>query len=453
MLLHDELILNIEKLSNLGFGLARNEGQIVFVKGACPQDKVKAKIIKITKNYAIAEILEILDQSPHRITPFCPMQKICGACQLQFIDYNYQLELKKEIIQDAMRTIAGNSFEVRDVVPSPKQQECRRKIQYSVAQPKVSQRLKIGYYKDKSHDVVNIKYCPIQPKICDDVVDYIRENACKFGVTGYDEKTHSGDLRHLVIRSSVVTGNLLVVLVVNARSVSACLRNFAEAIYNKFPNIAGICANFNNLKTNLILSENTKCICGENFVTEKICDINFQIGANTFFQVNPESAENIFKFIKEHIKRNFSDPLILDAYAGITAFGFVLADVSKMVVSVEDCLESVELARKVQQANNISNVELHHMDAGEFFSQETRKFDVVILDPPRKGCSIESLNYAKNLAKSQIIYVSCNPATLARDLKYLVEMGAKVEYIQPFDMFCHTYHVESVAIIDVSSQS
>ena len=450
MLLHDELILKIEKLSNLGFGLARHDGQVVFVKNACPQDNVKAKIIKITKNYAVAEIIEIIDPSPHRVTPFCPMQKICGACQLQFIDYNYQLELKKEIVQDSMKSIAGQNFEVKNVIPSPKQKECRRKIQYSIAQPKNSDRLKIGYYKDKSHDVVNIKYCPIQPQLCDDVVNYIRENACKFGITGYNEKIHSGDLRHLVIRSSVTTGKILVVLVINSQKTSSNLLNFAKAIYNNFQNhISGVCVNFNDKKTNLILTKNTKCLCGEDFINEKICDINFQVGPNTFFQVNPESAENIFQFIKKHIKNNFINPVVLDAYAGITAFGFVLSDICKEVVSVEECLESVELARTVQKINNISNIELNHMDAGEFFSKESRKFDLVILDPPRKGCSIESLNYAKKLAKSQIIYISCNPATLARDLKYLVEIGAKVEYIQPFDMFCHTYHIESVAIISV----
>ena len=449
MVLHDEITLNIEKLSNLGFGIARYEGQVVFVRDACPQDRVIAKILKVAKNYAVAEIVEVLDESPHRVTPFCQMQKICGACQLQFVDYAYQLDLKKEIIKDAMRTIAGSNFEIRDVISSPKQRECRRKIQYSVSQPKVSQRLKIGYYKDKTHDVVNIKYCPVQPSICDDVVDYIRENAYKFGVKGYDEKTHSGVLRHLVLRSSVATEELLVTLVVNSSIISSDLKIFAESIYNNFSNVSGVCINFNNLKTNLILTNNTKCICGKDYVVEKICNVDFQIGPNTFFQVNPESAENIFSFIKAHIKKNFSEPLILDAYAGITAFGFVLADIAKLVVSVEESFESVELAQKVQQNNNISNVELNQMDAGKFFSQETRKFDVVILDPPRKGCSVESLNYAKSLAKSQIIYVSCNPATLARDLKHLVEIGCKVRFIQPFDMFCHTYHVESVAIIDV----
>ncbi len=452
MHLQNELILNIEKLSNLGFGLAKNDGKVIFVNGACPQDTVKARIIKNTKNYAMAEILEILESSPYRVTPLCPLQKVCGACQLQFIDYNYQLKIKKQIIEDAMHQVLGNKFEVHDVIPSLKQWECRRKIQYSVEQSKISKNLKVGYYKNKSHDVINIKYCPIQPKICDEVVAYIREIAQNFGITGYDEKTNTGILKHIVIRSSVSTGKLLLTLVVNLKSVSGGLIKFANSIYEQFSEISGVCANFNILKTNLILTKNTRCLFGDEFVSEKICDINFQIGSNTFFQVNPESAENIFKFIKDHISHNFTEPTILDAYAGITAFGFVLAGISKLVVSVEECFESVELARKVKEINGITNVELYNMDAGEFFQQEKRKFDVVILDPPRKGCSLESLQYAKQIAKSQIIYVSCNPATLARDLNILISMGAKVRYIQPFDMFCHTYHVECVAIIDVGGK-
>ena len=219
--------------------------------------------------------------------------------------------------------------------------------------------------------------------------------------------------------------------------------------------ISGVCANFNEQKTNLILTNKTQCLCGKSFITEKICDVEFQIETNTFFQVNPESAENIFKFVKNHISSNFKEPTILDAYAGITAFGFVMADIAKPVVSVEECYESVELAKKVQDINGITNVELNHMDAGEFFKdalKNNRKFDVVILDPPRKGCSEESLKYAFELGTHQIIYVRCNPATLARDLKFLANLGAKVKFLQPFDMFCHTYHVENVAIIEVKKQ-
>ena len=352
-----------------------------------------------------------------------------------------------------MRNIAGTSFEIREVIPSPKQWECRRKIQYSVRSSGNSDRLKIGYYQNKSPDIINIKHCPIQPEVCDRIVNYIRGNAQKFSVTGFNENTHSGDLRHVVMRSSSLDEKILLTLVINSKATSKNVAGFAKEIYNNFPEISGVCINLNDLESNLILSDKTECLCGEPFIREEICGIKFLVGTNTFFQVNPESAENIFKFVKDHIAGNFENPEILDAYAGISAFGFVLASVAKSVTSVEECRESVELAEEVRKINGISNVELNHMDAGEFFRQSLengRKFDIIVLDPPRKGCSEESLTYATQLARKQIIYVSCNPATLARDLKFLTTLGGKVRFIQPFDMFCHTYHVESVAIIDMN---
>ena len=446
---NDELILKIEKLSNLGFGIARYENLVIFIKGACPQDIIKTMISKVNKTYAFGDILEFITPSPHRVLPFCNMQKICGACQIQFIDYEYQLTLKKEIIKDAMRSIACSDFEIKNVIPSPRQTECRRKSQYSVCQVKKTGNFKIGYYQDKSHDVVNVKHCPIQPVICDKVIDYIRGNANRFGLTGYNELDHTGDLRHIVIRSSASNGNLLVVFVINNNFVSKNLKKLAEDVFKAFPEIIGVSVNFNDLRTNVMLTGRTECVYGSDVLNEKVCGVDFLIGANTFFQVNIESAANIFGFIKDHIKKTFQNPTVLDAYAGITTFGFILADICDLVVSVEENVESVRLASLVRKMNNISNVELHCGDAGEFFAKENRKFDVVILDPPRKGCSVESLDNAVKLAKSQIIYVSCNPATLARDLKYLIEKGAKVRFIQPFDMFCHTYHVESVAIIEV----
>ena len=184
-----------------------------------------------------------------------------------------------------------------------------------------------------------------------------------------------------------------------------------------------------------------------------MCDKTFKIGAKTFFQVNPATANNIFKYLKDFITNHFSNPLILDAYAGITAFGICMSDIASKVVSIEEVKESVELAKTIIKENNINNIELHQGDAGKFLSEQSlleRQFHVTILDPPRKGCSANSLDYALKLTKDKIIYVSCNPATLARDLKYLKEQGAIVEYIQPFDMFPHTYHIENVAIISVN---
>lgn len=447
------LKVEIEKLSNLGFGIAKVDGYVIFVEGACPGDTVKIRLGKKNKSYANAKVLEIVKPSSHRVEPFCPMQKVCGACQLQFINYDYQLKLKKEIVEDTMKSIFGGEVEVRDVIPSPKNREYRHKIQYPVGETRDSKRIIAGYYKTGSHELVNIKYCPIQPEYCDKIIEFIRVGAQECGISGYNEKKHAGDLRHVVIRTSNYSKKSLVILVVNSTRAFDKLKKFAHKIYSELDNISGVGVNFNSKKTNVIMGENTEMLEGEGFIEEKLCDKVFKVGAQTFFQVNPESANNIFSYVKEYIRSNFEAPLVLDAYAGITTFGICLSDITKKVVSVEEVKASVDLASKVIKENGIKNVELHNMDAGKFFEKElntkSRKFDVTVLDPPRKGCTQESLDYALKLTKGKIIYVSCNPATLARDLKYLVEKGCKVEFIQPFDMFPHTYHVEDVAVISM----
>ena len=447
------LTVKIEKLSNLGYGITKVDGYVIFVEGACPEDTVKIRVGKKNKNFANAKVLEIIEPSPHRVKPFCPMQKVCGACQLQFIDYDYQLKLKKEIVKDTMRSIFNGEVEVRNVIPSPDIKSYRHKIQYPISQTKDSKRILAGYYKPASHEIVNIKYCPIQPEYCDTIINFIREQAPKFGISGYVEKQHSGDLKHVVIRTSNYSKENLVVLVINSPRQLEKISKLAHEIYMKLDNIRGVGINYNPNKTNLIMSDRTEIIEGEGFIEEKLCDKTFKIGADTFFQVNPMSADNIFRYVKDYISKNFKKPLILDAYAGITTFGICLSDIAKRVVSVEEVKASVDLATKIIKENKIDNVELHNMDAGKFFEKELntkgRKFDVTVLDPPRKGCTEESLDYALKLTTGKIIYVSCNPATLARDLKYLVSKGCKVEYIQPFDMFCHTYHIENIAIIAV----
>ena len=243
---------------------------------------------------------------------------------------------------------------------------------------------------------------------------------------------------------------VLVTLVVNSKKVFPRLKDFCNEIFAEFKQVAGVCVNFNTKKTNVILSDETECVCGKDFVKEKILNKTFRIGANTFFQINPKSAENIFAYVKNYIKENFETPTVLDAYAGIATFGIIVSDVAQKVVSVEENTESIEKAREVLELNNIDNVELHNEDTAKFCKKTKRKFDVIILDPPRKGCSQESLNEVLRLSKGKIIYVSCNPATLARDLKYLCEQGCNIESVQPFDMFCHTYHVENVAVINVN---
>ncbi len=446
-----ELDVCIEKLSNLGYGIAKHNGFVIFVTDVAPGDKVRIRIVKKNKNFAHAIVLELLSPSPYRVKPFCPLQKVCGACQLQFIDYNYQLKLKKDIVADAVRSICGAEIEIRDVIPSPKQIQYRHKIQYPVSETKSS--IRAGYYKTGTHELVNIKYCPIQPTYCDEIIEFIRQNAKKCGISGYNETEHSGLLRHIVIRTSSLNQKSLVILVVNAEGVRAEFIELARKIYTEIDNIAGVGINYNVRKTNLILGEKTEILEGDGFIEEKLCDRVFKVGAKTFFQVNPYTADNIFRYVKEYISNHSQNSVLLDAYAGITAFGICMADVAKKVVSVEEVKESVALADVIVRENKIKNVELHNKDAAEFFESELKKrkkgYDITILDPPRKGCTEKSLDYALQLTKEKIIYVSCNPATLARDLKYLIAQGCRVEFIQPFDMFPHTYHVESVAVINL----
>ncbi|MEI8128527.1 MAG: 23S rRNA (uracil(1939)-C(5))-methyltransferase RlmD [bacterium] len=449
----DEIVVNIEKLSNLGFGIAKHEGLVVFVENACPEDRLKIKITKLNKNWANAQIVEILEKSRHRVEPFCALQNVCGGCQLQFIDYDYQLQLKEEIIKDALKSIANIDVEVKNPVPSPENVHYRHKVQYPIAQTKVSKRILAGYYKPKSHEIINIKHCPIQPEICDKIIEFIRNSAYDYTISGYNEKKNGGDLRHVVLRISKATGKVLVVLVVNSPKIFEKLQDFAQNLHENFKEIVGVCVNFNPKKTNVIMGETTELLVGKDFIKERILDKTFRIGPKTFFQINPQSAENIFAFVKDYIKNNFETSTVLDAYAGVSAFGISVCDICRKVVSVEENKESVDLAAETLELNEIKNVELHNMDTQKFFEKELktkkRKFDVIILDPPRKGCSESCLEKAIQLCKGKIIYISCNPATLARDLKYLVSKGANVEFIQPFDMFCHTYHIESVAVINI----
>ena len=445
-----ELDLEIEKLTSDGKGIAHYNGIVVFVDNTCPKDKVRVEVIKQNKSYWIAEPTEILEKSPHRVKPFCPMHNVCGACNLQYIDYDYQLEIKREIVKDFMRWF---DVEIEPTEASPQIRGYRHKVQYPIRQTQVSKRILAGYFKPKSHDIINIKYCPIQPAICDEIIEFIRETAPLYNIEGYDEKKHKGLLRHVVIRSSANFDENLVTLVINHNKTPERLKDFAQKLYDKFDNVVGVGVNFNDKKTNLIMSDKTVTLYGEKTIKDTICDITFNIGANTFFQVNPKSAENIFRFVKDYIKTNFKKPTILDAYAGISAFGAVMSDIAQKVVSVEENQQSIELAKEVKKINKLKNIELNCEDSETFFQQESednKKYDVIILDPPRKGCTQSTLDYALKLLSSTIIYVSCNPSTLARDLKYLTENGAKINRIKPFDMFCHTNHIETVAIIEVN---
>ncbi len=437
-----------QKLVYEGAALAKPDGYPVFIDGACPGDKLKIKITKANKNFANAVIEEIIEPSPHRVKPFCPMHNVCGGCGWQHIDYDFQLEQKRNIVEETVKKITGEDIEVKPVVASPQTKAFRSKVQYPVSQTKVSKRLLAGYYKKGSHELVNIKFCPIQPKIIDKITDFIRQNAQELGISGYSEKSHKGNLKHIVYRYSRSENNLIVIFVVNDTQLRDKFKKLSKKLTDEFAHIKGCLINYNPEKTNLIMSNDTRKITGENFITEKIGDKIFKISANSFFQVNIGSAENIFNIVKDIIKNNYKDCRILDAYSGVSSFGIWLSDAAKEVVSVEEAPSATKDAAENVKLNNVTNLTALNGDAKKIFEEliaQGQKFDVTVLDPPRKGCEKESLDYAVKLTEKAIIYVSCNPSTLARDLKYLHENGFQTQYIQPVDMFCHSYHIESVA--------
>ena len=444
----DIIELTAQKLVYEGDALSKIDGYPIFIEGACPEDKLKVKITKANKNFAGAVIEEIIEPSSHRVKPFCPMHNVCGGCGWQFVDYDFQLEQKQNIVFETVKKILGQEIEVKPVIPSPETREFRSKVQYPVSQTKVSKRLIAGYYKKGSHELVNIKFCPIQPKILDKITEFIRKTAQELEISGYNEKKHTGDLRHIVYRYSKSQNECIVIFVVNDTVLRDKFKKLSKKLMAEFAHVKGCLINYNTEKTNLIMTNDTRKIQGENYIIEKIEDKSFKISANSFFQVNIGSAKNIFNTVKNIIAANYPNSRILDAYSGVSSFGIWLSDNASEVVSVEEAPSATKDAADNIVLNSVKNLKALNGDAKKIFEQlvkDNEKFDVTVLDPPRKGCEKQSLDWAIQLTKKAIIYVSCNPSTLARDLKYLHENGFMTKYIQPVDMFCHSYHIESVA--------
>lgn len=441
--------VKIQKLLYGGKSLAKIDGFPVFVEGGCPEDIAEIKIVKRNKSYAIGQIVDLKTPSLYRVKPFCPMHNVCGSCGLQNISYEEQLRQKRLIVQETISKIYGENIDVLPVKFPKNNKNYRHKVQYPISQTKVSKRIIAGYYKKNSHEAINIKYCPVQPEILDELTEFIRTAATEFNITGYDEKCHSGLLRHVVYRISRFSGKILVTLVINSNKIDKNLNKFSSKLMS-FENVTGVVANFNTAKTNVITGKRSVCVCGDDFIIEKIGDVQYKVSSGSFFQVNPESAEIIFNTAKEMIKANVENPSILDAYSGVSAFGLQMKDFAKEIICVEESKSSTDDAKFNVQLNNAENVTVINDDASrtfEKFVNDGKKFDVVLLDPPRKGCSIESLDYAAKLSSKLIVYVSCNPSTLAKDMRYLSDKGFEPKYVQPADMFCYTPHIESVALL------
>lgn len=443
--------ITVQKMVNTGLGLAKDGGVPVFIEDVVTGDVLDAKIISRSKSYEKGMIEQIKITSKYRVKPFCALANVCGGCQWQYISYDYQLEAKREIVKDCLKKIAGIDIKVLPVIPASSTKGYRCKVQYPLGQTKVSKRILAGYYKKGTHEIVNVKHCPIQPLIIDEVVQFLRDKAQEMGIPAYDEARHKGTLRHFVVRYSKTEKNLVATIVVNDKKVRKNTKELADAIYNKFPQVVGVVLNFNIEKTNKIVGKNSELVAGKDFITEKIGGFKYKISSGSFFQVNIDSAQNLLNVVKDIITKYHKNPKILDAYSGVGTFGIYLSQIAKKVVAIEEYHQAVEDYRENIRMNVIENIDVIEGDAKKILHKLNilkEKFDVVITDPPRRGCDKEALDALASLSNKHIIYVSCNPATLARDAKELAAKGFALKSAQPVDMFCHSYHIETVALFE-----
>lgn len=448
----DVLELKIESVGNEGQGVAKVDGYAVFVPNTCRGDVVKAEITLAKKSFARAKVLEVITPSELRVTPECGLCKVCGGCQLMHIRYDEQLNIKKDAVRDCLKKIGGIETEVKETVGLENPFEYRCKVQYPVQQTKVSRRFLIGYYKENTHEIVNIKRCPVQPSVIDDITEFVRVTAQELELTAYNEKKKYGLIRHIVYRYSHTNNNILITFVINDEEAPEELYQLAQKLQEKFSAVSGVVANFNTSPNNVIMGKKSEVLLGNGVIEETLSGRKFEISSGSFFQVNPAIAEKLFQYVHDEIKSRIPSPSVLDMYAGGAAFSIFLSDIASSITAVESSQTAADDAEKNMQLNSIDPDFIDYIlaDAQQALDElknENKTFDVVVLDPPRKGCEPPVLEKVAEMANSYIIYVSCNPATLARDLKILKERGFEVESAQPFDMFCNTYHVETVAIL------
>ena len=447
----EEYVVLIEKMLFGGDSLARIDGKTVFVSGGCPDDKVKIKITKVNKNFVYASIVDIIETSKYRKSPVCALHNVCGSCNWQYISYEQQLQQKENIVRETIKNITGKNYKIHEIISSPKISEYRCKVQFPVSQTKVSKRILSGYYKTGTHELINIKFCPMNKTIISEICEFIKKQAQDIGLTAYDEKTNKGLLKHFIFRQSSDEKNILVILVINDNVLSNNLKLLAERIFTEFDNVVGVCANFNTKKTNVILGNKTISIYGNDYYIDKLSDKIYKISANSFFQVNPYCAEVIFDKVKELISLKTDNPTILDAYSGVSSFGIWMSDIASKVTCIEEIVSASNDAKENIVLNHLDNVEIINGDAAIEFEKLIKnkvKFDVCIVDPPRKGCTVESIKNLVQLSKNYIVYVSCNVSTLARDMNLLAEYGYFPTHIQPADMFPNTYHIETIAFFE-----
>ena len=449
MLSKDKMyVVDIVDIGQGGVGIGKFEGFTVFVDGGLIKDKIKVKITKSKKNYAVGQIVEILEPSPYRVERKCSKElKECGGCQIQELDYKEQLNLKTNEVKQVITRIGKlDDVVVNDALGMEEPFRYRNKAQFPIQ--KVDGVPVIGFYKKKSHDIIPTDNCIIQHDVNDKIIKIIKTYIRAYKVSIYDEKTHTGVLRHLVTKVGFTTKEVMVVLVANGRKLPY-LNELASVLKENIPGFKTLVVNVNREKTNVILGNENRIIYGDGKINDNIGDLVFEISPLSFFQVNPVQTEVLYNKVLEYANLGENDT-VFDIYCGIGTISLFLAQKAKKVYGIEIVEEAIKDAKKNAEINKLDNVEFYVGKAEDVVPnmyKQGKRANVVVVDPPRKGCDEKVLDTIISMQPDRVVYVSCNPSTLARDLNYLDERGYKCLEIQPVDMFPHSVHIENVALI------
>lgn len=447
----DQIVqVEITDLGESGEGIGRYEGMTIFVNGGIVGDTVKVKIQTVKKNYAMGKVVKMVKASAVRVEAPCPYFKRCGGCQIMNMDYSKgQLAYKEKVVKDAMERIGGFAgIKIETIIGMENPLRYRNKGQYPVAEGKNG--TEIGFFEKASHKVVNIEDCLLQSERHQLINQIIRDFVSEFKIKIYDEKSHKGLLRHVMIRHSESLGGIMVVLVVNGPELpkESILR---DRLLEGVPAIKSLILNENSSKGNRVLGFKNRVIAGAETIEDTIGKLKFEINPLSFFQVNPSQTEVLYGKALEFADLKGHET-VFDIYCGIGTISLFLAERAKKVVGIEVVKESIEDAKANALRNGYNNCEFFVGKAEEVLPklcEEGYKADVVVVDPPRKGCEPELLQTILDLSPEKIVYVSCKPSTLARDVKILCESGAyEVVMVQPVDQFPMTSHVECVVKLE-----
>lgn len=429
--------------SSEGLGIARIGGQVVFVHNAILGEVCDILVMKVLKNTAYGKAVAWQSVSPHRVEPDCPYYRRCGGCAFRHMDYAGELEAKRQRVQDALRRVGGSSVEVEEILGAAETLRYRNKGQYPV-----SPEGKVGFYQARSHCVTDIDTCLIQKPQADAAASALRRYMAEHRVPGYDERTGKGLVRHLYVRTNQA-GQSLICIVVNGDKLPH-EEELVHSMRRAVPDAAGVVLGINTARSNVILGDRYRTLWGKDTLTDTLCGHQFRLSIPSFYQVNREQAEVLYRRAVDYAGLTGAE-LVLDLYCGAGTITLTMADRAKKLIGAEIVPPAVKNARENARANGISNVEFFCGDASDIavkLAADDLRPDVICVDPPRKGLAPEVIDAMARMGPQRIVYVSCDPATLGRDVKLLEQRGYKARRAAAVDLFPGTAHVETVCLLE-----